>query len=137
MKTPLTSDDAARDLERRMAALGLREEDVEESFVRSGGHGGQNVNKTATCVMLVHRPTGVMVKCQTTRQQGRNRELAWTLLVDKLEALRRRRQEAERSRIEKARRRNRPRSRGAKERILADKARRAERKSVRRRVDVD
>lgn len=137
MKTPLTSDDAARDLERRMAALGLREEDVEESFVRSGGHGGQNVNKTATCVMLVHRPTGVMVKCQTTRQQGRNRELAWTLLVDKLEALRRRRREAERSRIEKARRRNRPRSRGAKERILADKARRAERKSVRRRVDVD
>ena len=47
----------------RMAALGVRESDLEESFVRSGGHGGQNVNKVSTCVMLLHRPTGVQVKC--------------------------------------------------------------------------
>src|SRR5437867_3110177 len=57
-------------LRKRMAALGVRVEDIEESFVRSGGHGGQNVNKTSTCVMLVHRPTGVQVKCQATRHQG-------------------------------------------------------------------
>src|SRR5262245_1275880 len=50
---------------RRMTVLGVRQEDIEESFVRSGGHGGQNVNKTSTCVMLVHRPTGTQVKCQT------------------------------------------------------------------------
>src|SRR6188768_1070731 len=80
----------------RMAALGVREEDIEESFVRSGGHGGQNVNKTSTCVMLVHRPTGLQVKCQTTRHQARNRELARTMLLAKIEAQRGRQAAAER-----------------------------------------
>ena len=63
-------------LARRMAALGVNETDFQETFVRSGGHGGQNVNKTSTCVMLLHRPTGLQVKCQATRQQGLNRFLA-------------------------------------------------------------
>src|SRR5882757_5685949 len=72
-------------LAQRMAALGVREADIEESFVRSGGHGGQNVNKTSTCVMLVHRPTGLQVKCQETRQQGLNRFIARRLLLDKIE----------------------------------------------------
>ena len=120
-----------------MTTLGVREEDLEESFVRSGGHGGQNVNKVATCVMLVHRPTGLQVKCQATRHQGRNRLLARQLLLDKIEADRRRRQDAERARVEKIRRQKRPRSRGAKERMLADKVRRATRKESRRRVESD
>ena len=76
-------------LARRMAALGVREADLEETFVRSGGHGGQNVNKTSTCVMLLHRPTGLQVKCQATRQQGLNRFLARRLLLDKIEARKR------------------------------------------------
>jgi peptide chain release factor len=119
-------------LGQRMAALGVREEDLEESFVRSGGHGGQNVNKTATCVMLVHRPTGLQVKCQTTRQQGLNRFLARQVLLEKIEARRRARAEAERAQAEKIRRQKRRRSRGAKERMLADKSRHSAKKAARR-----
>src|SRR5256885_223138 len=89
-------------LGRRMAALGVRESDLEETFVRSGGHGGQNVNKTATCVMLLHRPTGLQVKCQTTRQQGLNRFLARRLLLDKIEGLKKGFVAAERAKIGRA-----------------------------------
>jgi protein subunit release factor B len=124
-------------LTRRMTALGVREGDIEESFVRSGGHGGQNVNKTATCVMLVHRPTGVQVKCQTTRHQGLNRFLARQLLLDKIEAARRARVADERARVEKIRRQKRKRSRGAKERMLADKSHHAAKKDSRRRIGMD
>src|SRR5512138_219239 len=96
--------DRQAQLAQRMAALGVRETDLEETFVRSGGHGGQNVNKTATCVMLLHRPTGLQVKCQATRQQGLNRFLARRLLLDKVEELRTGRVAAERARVEKIRR---------------------------------
>src|SRR6185436_8837421 len=106
-------------LARRMLELGVREADIEESFVRSGGHGGQNVNKTSTCVMLLHRPTGFQVKCQDTRQQGLNRFLARKLLLDKIEEDRKRRADAERARLEKLRRQKRGRSAGARERMLA------------------
>lgn len=118
-------------LVQRMAALGVRESDIEESFVRSGGHGGQNVNKTATCVMLLHRPTRLQVKCQTTRQQGLNRFIARRLLLDKIEELQTGRVATERARTEKIRRQKRRRSRRAKERILADKSRRSDKKASR------
>src|SRR5579862_2957569 len=107
---------------RRMTALGVRENDIEESFVRSGGHGGQNVNKTSTCVMLLHRPTGLQVKCQATRQQGLNRFLARRLLLDKIEALKTGFVAAQRAEIEKIRRQKRKRSRRARNKMLADKA---------------
>ena len=119
-------------LTQRMAALGVSEADLRESFVRSGGHGGQNVNKTATCVLLVHAPTGLQVKCQTTRQQGLNRFIARRLLLDKLEALRTGHVAAERARIEKIRRQKRRRSRRAKQRMLADKLRHSAKKASRR-----
>ena len=87
--------------------------------------------------MLLHRPTGLQIKCQTTRQQGLNRLHARQLLLDKIETRRASQAEAERARLEKIRRQRRPRSRGAKERMLADKSRRAAKKDSRRRVAPD
>lgn len=124
-------------LSQRMAALNVRACDIEETFVRSGGHGGQNVNKTSTCVMLVHRPTGVQVKCQETRQQGLNRLIARRLLLDKLEALQQSKLAAARASLEKLRRQKRKRSQGAKNRMLADKSHHAGKKAARRAIPMD
>jgi protein subunit release factor B len=121
-------------LARRMADLGVREVDIQETFVRSGGHGGQNVNKNATCVMLLHVPTQLRVKCQTTRHQGLNRFLARRLLLDKIEARRKGYADARRDAIEKVRRQKRRRSRRAIQRMLADKSHQADKKEARRRV---
>lgn len=121
-------------LAQRMAALGVREADIAETFVRSGGHGGQNVNKTSTCVMLLHRPTGLQVKCQETRQQGLNRYLARRLLLDKIEERKNGFIAAQRAEIEKIRRQKRKRSRRAKARMLAGKALHSAKKANRRSV---
>src|SRR2546430_15530179 len=126
--------DKEAQLAQRMATLGVREGELEETFVRSAGHGGQNVNKSATCVMLLHRPTGLRVKCQTTRQQGLNRFMARRLLLDKIERLQTGAVAAEQARTEKIRRQKRRRSRRSKERMLADKAHVSRKKEQRRLV---
>jgi peptide chain release factor len=131
---PVSSEKEAQ-LSRRMASLGVSEADIEESFVRSGGHGGQNVNKTSTCVMLLHRPTGLQVKCQETRQQGLNRYIARRLLLDKIEEKRNGFIAAKRAEIERIRRQKRKRSRRAKDKMLAGKAHQSGKKDLRRRVE--
>ena len=111
----------ARALAERLQQLQIRDEDLEETFIRSGGKGGQNVNKVSTCVLLVHRPSGLAVKCQEERSQALNRYRARVLLADKIEHLVRGKQSAEAARVAKIQRQKRRRSRRAKEKMLADK----------------
>ena len=118
-------------LHNKMQALGIYERDIQEKFVRSGGKGGQNVNKTSTCVYLKHIPTGIEVKCQRERSQALNRFLARRILTAKIETLTMGRESEERKRIEKLRRQKRKRSKRAKEKLLEEKRRRSEKKALR------
>jgi len=124
-------------LRERMLRLGLREEDLAESFVRSGGPGGQNVNKVSTCVVLRHRPSGLEVKVQRERSQALNRFLARRLLAEKLETRRLGRLSEERKRIEKIRRQKRRRSRRSKQKMLAGKRLHSLKKRARQRPSSD
>jgi len=84
MSLASVSSDKLAQIEQRMIVLGVRASDIEETFVRSGGKGGRKVNKSSSCVMLLHQSTGLRVKCQTARHQALNRLLAWRLLLDKI-----------------------------------------------------
>jgi protein subunit release factor B len=121
----------------RMQALGVREQDIDEHFVRSSGAGGQKVNKASTCVVLHHRPTGIRVKCQRERSQALNRFLARRILLDKIDAKLRGAQTAEEQEIARIRRQKRKRSRRSKLKLLADKRHQAEKKSLRAAVRPD
>ncbi len=127
----------AERLAQRLNSLKVREEEFEEAFIRSRGHGGQNVNKTSTAVVLVHRPTGLRVRSEAERSQAQNRLQAWDLLLDKIERQQRAAIERQRAEREKLRRQKRQRSPAARERLLQDKARRSARKQLRGRVTED
>src|SRR5512147_1469142 len=114
-----------------MEELNITEADIEESFIRSGGRGGQHVNKTSTCVYLKHRPTGIEVKCQEERSQALNRYRARIILSNKIEQLEKGRESLEIQRIEKIRRQKRKRSKRAKEKMLAEKKITGEKKRLR------
>jgi len=118
-------------LKRKMDGLGISESDLEEKFIRSGGRGGQNVNKVATCVYLKHLPTGTEVKCSRARTQGLNRYYARLKLCEKIDAAQRGRESEEARRIAKIRRQKQRRSRRAREKLLAEKHAISEKKRLR------
>ncbi len=120
-----------RALLEKMQHLGIREEDIVERFIRSRGHGGQNVNKVSTCVYLKHLPTGIEVKCQQERSQALNRFFARRILIQKIEEKILGRESAERQRIAKIKRQKRKRSRRAQEKVLHVKHIQSEKKKAR------
>lgn len=119
----------------RMKALGVRLEDLEESFSRSGGPGGQHVNKTASAVEITHRPTGTVATASDSRSQHMNRSLALLRLVEKLEQQRADIAHERRAAAAKIRRQKSRRSRSTKREMVENKRRRGETKKLRRRVD--
>ena len=124
-------------LRKRMAELGIQEEDLIEKFIRGSGKGGQKINKTASCVYLKHKPSGEEIKCQRSRSREMNRffvrrELC-ERMADKIEGEKSKRQAA----IEKIRRQKRRRSRRQKEKMLEKKHQQAEKKARRQPVRND
>lgn len=123
-------------LDQRMQRIGIREADLKETFARSSGPGGQNVNKVATAVTLRHLPSGISVTVQDSRSQAQNRKLARERLLTAIEE---RQRAARRARIaarEKERRRKSPRPSALKRKILESKRKRGELKRQRGKIDV-
>ena len=121
-------------LEKRLKKLGIRDEDLTESFIRGTGPGGQKINKTASTVVLRHTPTGTEVRCQRERSQSANRYWARADHCYQLEAARRAARLEEQNEREKKRRQSRPRPKGLQEKILKTKHKRSEVKKSRGRI---
>jgi protein subunit release factor B len=121
-------------LRERMNALEIREEDLSEQFIRGSGKGGQKINKTSSCVQLRHAPSGIEIKCQSSRLQASNRFFARRDLCDKIEERILGAESRKKQDQEKIRRQKRRRSRRAKNKMLEGKHQQSEKKVRRRAV---
>jgi len=117
-----------------MQHIGIRDVDLKETFARSRGPGGQNVNKVATAVTLRHEPSGISVTVQDSRSQAMNRKLARERLLDAIGDAHRKRRAAEVADREKTRRRKSPRPARLKRKILESKRKRSELKKQRAKI---
>jgi protein subunit release factor B len=124
-------------LTNRMRKLHIQNADLEESFARSSGPGGQNVNKVSTAVTLRHVPTNISVTVQDSRSQAVNRKLARERLFDAIAIAREEQRMAEVAKREKERRRRSARPAALKKKILESKRRRSELKKQRSKIESD
>ena len=124
-------------LQERMDKLKISEADLSEQFIRASGKGGQKVNKTSSCVHLIHKPSGLEIKCKQSRLQGSNRFFARRDLCDKLEGKILGIKSKKRQAQEKVRRQKRRRSRRAKNKMLDEKSKQGQKKALRRPVKGD
>ena len=137
--TPLiypVSQKKVEQLNTMMRKFNLREADFMESFIRSGGSGGQNVNKVSSCVCLIHRPSGVMVKFQKFRTQAMNRLGARQILLEKIEEQRRKKSQTKIQQAQKLKRQKRKRPAALQEKILQKKRIHSEKKAARRPIKI-
>ncbi len=130
---PISSQKTSK-LEEKMKALNIFESDIQEQFVKSSGPGGQKVNKASTCVVLKHKPTGIVIKCEKERSQSINRFLARRLLVEKIQKNILGKESEEEKRIWKIKKQKKKRSRRAKLKMLEYKKIRREKKEARQSI---
>ena len=128
----MPSPDKIAALEARMEKLGITDDTLTEKFIQGSGSGGQKVNKTASCVYLKHITSGIEVKCQQQRSRELNRFLARRELCERLEEIRDGKKSARQQAHEKIRRQKRRRSRRSKNRMLDDKSKHSDKKSMRK-----
>lgn len=134
MHMPITKEKKLG-LEKRMEELKIYETDLVEKFVLGSGSGGQKINKTSSCVYLKHLPTGIEVKCQQDRSREMNRYLARKELTEKIASKIHGEKTKKEREMQKIRQQKKRRSRRLKEKILEEKKKHSEIKTLRQKID--